>query len=235
MVSADRQTARMQLDGIKMDHKTINQRLRLLYALGDFQMALSAAAFLGECDPDQKYTRVELRRFRCYETALIMGYTRPFTGSRGGKVPRLSIKMTGAELSPKQHALHDNLMVLRNKVIAHSDEDMMRIVSQTHQMPLPLGNEPPFFIFLETVFDEGLALLGYLTLSEVHTLLFVVFTATYTKLLKEAQLRPTDFDIRLNDRINPRPFADPTASIRGPSPTLERLIEALAVQVASGR
>ena|SRR5579871_6575823 len=181
------------------------QRLRLLYALGDFQMALSAADFLAECDSDRKYNRVELRRFRCYETALIMGYTRPFSESRGGKIPRLSIKMTGAELSPEQQHLHENLMLLRNKVIAHSDEEMMRMVSQTRRMRVRKGFD---FVFLQTVFDEGLTLVGF-TLVEVNTLLHVVFAATYTKLLKDAQLRPTDFNIRLNDRISPRPLTDP--------------------------
>jgi hypothetical protein len=53
------------------------RRIRLLYSLGDLQLALSASAFLAECEPDEKYSKVELRRFRCYETALVTAYNRP--------------------------------------------------------------------------------------------------------------------------------------------------------------
>lgn len=79
--------------------------LRLLYSLGDFQLALSAAAFLGDCDPDAKYSKIELRRFRCYETTVIVAYTRPFSQSKGG-IPPLTLKMTGAILSRDQKELH---------------------------------------------------------------------------------------------------------------------------------
>lgn len=33
-------------------------RVRLLYSLGDFNLANSAMAFLNECDADEKYSRV---------------------------------------------------------------------------------------------------------------------------------------------------------------------------------
>ncbi len=47
----------------------------MIYSLGDLELALSAAAFLSEVDSDKTYNKVELRRFRCYETTVIVAYT----------------------------------------------------------------------------------------------------------------------------------------------------------------
>ena len=166
-------------------------RLRLLYSLGDFQLALSAAAFLSECDPEAKYSKVELRRFRCYETTIIIAYTRPFSQSKGG-IPQLSLKMVGAKLNAEQKKLHQRLMNLRNKVIAHSDADMMRMVSKAHLSKFDNGFK---FVYLQTAFDEGLTFLGD-ELIALDELLHLVFRAVYTKLLKAAQARPKDFNLR---------------------------------------
>jgi hypothetical protein len=74
------------------------RRIRLLYSLGDFQLALSACQFLSECDPQSKYNKIELRRFRCFETTLIITYSRPFSQSEGS-VPPLTLKMAKAEFT----------------------------------------------------------------------------------------------------------------------------------------
>jgi hypothetical protein len=168
-----------------------------LYALGDWQLALSAAAFLGEFDPDGKYSKIELRRFRCYETTAIVSYTRPFSASHGG-VPRLTLTMTGVELSGKLLELHDQLLRMRNKVFAHSDAEMMRMLVQAE----PLDIDGNFSVFLHPVFDEGLTFLG-MALVDLNELLHRLFHAVYTKLLKEAQLRPADFNFR-KDYLNRR-------------------------------
>lgn len=173
------------------------QRLRLLYSLGDFQLALSAAAFLSECDPDEKYSKVELRRFRCYETTMIMGYARPFSEAKG-EIPRLTLKMTGAKLNDEQRALHQKFLRLRNKVIAHSDAEMMRIVTKSHSMKFDDGRD---FVFFETVFDEGLSFVG-LDLVWADELLHIVHGAVLGKLIKEAQHQPGDFDLR-KDYLHP--------------------------------
>ena len=55
------------------------RRQRLLYSLNDLQQALSASAFLHELDEGEEYSKVDLRRFRCFETTLVIAYTRPFT------------------------------------------------------------------------------------------------------------------------------------------------------------
>jgi len=40
------------------------RRRRLLYSLSDLQQALSACAFLYECEETGTYSKIELRRFR---------------------------------------------------------------------------------------------------------------------------------------------------------------------------
>lgn len=127
--------------------KAEHHRIRLMYSLGDLQLALSASAFLMECEPDEKYTRVELRRFRCYETALVTAYMRAFSQSKG-KVPPLSFKMADLKLIGDQMKLHRRLVDLRNKVVAHSDREMMRITAQTFSMPLRDEKE---IVFVQTV------------------------------------------------------------------------------------
>lgn len=135
------------------------RRIRLLYSLGDFQLALSACEFLYECDPQSRYSKIELRRFRCFETSLIIAYGRPFSQSEGG-VPSLTLKMAKAELTEQQQALHRRLVRMRNKIIAHSDREMMRMTTQTFDVPLGDDDNGQKFIFIQSVFDEGITLLG---------------------------------------------------------------------------
>lgn len=99
--------------------------LRLFYSLRDLQFALSAFDFLLELELDHRYSEVELRRFRCYLDAGVIAYCRPFTATKG--VPTLSFKQIGVKLTAGQRQLHDSLWDYRNKVVAHSDADRMRI------------------------------------------------------------------------------------------------------------
>jgi hypothetical protein len=170
-----------------------HRRIRLLYSLGDLQLALSASTFLAECDPDEKYSRIEMRRFRCFETALITAYARPFSQSKG-TIPSLSFKMAELTLTEEQMALHRRLMRMRNKVIAHSDREMMRVTTKAHR--LELGDDKRV-VLVETVFDEGITLLGDL-LVETDGLLHLVYRAVSDRLHAEAQLAPNLFDVRID-------------------------------------
>lgn len=105
--------------------------LRLFYSLRDIQLALSAFDFLLELEEGRAYSVVELRRFRCYLDAGVIAYFRPFTETRG--VPTLSFKQIGVTPSPTQRDLHDRLKDYRNKVVAHSDADRMRIAVESIQ------------------------------------------------------------------------------------------------------
>ena len=88
--------------------------MRLLYSLKDIQIALSAAAFLAECEPDIAISKIELRRFKCYETTAIIAYTRPFSETSDG-FPKLSMKMIGVRLDVEEQKLHDELIFSRFK------------------------------------------------------------------------------------------------------------------------
>ncbi|WP_143273254.1 hypothetical protein [Bradyrhizobium canariense] len=187
------------------------RRRRLLYSQNDLQQALSACEFLYECDEDASYTKVELRRFRCFETTLVVAYTRPFTQSRGGTMP-LTMKMAGLKLSHEKRALHARLVEMRNTIMAHSDEEMMRMTTQ----PFDVSNEdgePPIYL-IQTVFDEGITLTGRL-LSDTNELLHEVYQAIVHTLYKELQAKPDSFALRVDSEAakavrNIKPWSDPT-------------------------
>ncbi|MFZ5734384.1 MAG: hypothetical protein ACOY4O_16730 [Pseudomonadota bacterium] len=176
-----------------IETKLERRRIRLISALGDFQLASSASAFLAEVDVAERYSTKQLRRFRCYETSLIIAYTRPFTQTKG-TVPRLSIKMTNAKLTQEQSSLHGRVMELRNKITAHTDEEMMRFATTTFPLDQDNGTD---FHFLQMEFDEGLTFIGN-ELWEFDTLLRTVSAATYRTLLEQVQANPAAFRIRKN-------------------------------------
>jgi hypothetical protein len=99
------------------------KRIRMLSALGDFDLASSAVIFLMESDDKHKYDLPELRRFRCYEHAAIVSYARPFSDSK--VLPKLSLKQCNIKPNPDEHGLHNRLIRLRNKLVAHSDLETM--------------------------------------------------------------------------------------------------------------
>ena len=165
-----------------------------LYSLNDLEQALSACEFLYECEETEKYSKIDLRRFRCYETTLVVAYARPFTQSRGEPAP-LTMKMVDLKLSKERQALHDSLMEMRNKIMAHSDSEMMRMTTQTFDVPMHEG-EPPMYL-IQTVFDEGVTLIGF-RLIEINELLREVFHAIYRTLNREAQADPKSFDLRID-------------------------------------
>lgn len=105
--------------------------LRLFYSQRDLQFALSAFDFLSELDVEGSYSKIELRRFRCYLDAGIIAYGRPFTATVG--VPILSLKQIGVKPTPAEKRLHDELMAYRHKVVAHSDVERMRIAITSFQ------------------------------------------------------------------------------------------------------
>lgn len=96
---------------------------RLVQAYQDIAQALSALTFFADI-PD-KINEVEGRRFRCFHDMAVVCYCRPFTQSKG--LPSLSFKKIGFSASPDQRALHREIVEYRNKVVAHTDSDTMRI------------------------------------------------------------------------------------------------------------
>ena len=177
------------------------RRIRLLYSLGDFQLALSACEFLYECDPEERYSRVQFRRFRCFETTLIIAYSRPFSQSDGG-FPPLTLKMANAHLTEQQTKLHRRLLRMRNKIIAHSDRELMRMTTQTFDVPFREDEENgKKFVFIQSVFDEGITLMGDV-LIDTNELLRTLYHSTYKTLSDEAQRNPHLFNMRLDHSLH---------------------------------
>tara|TARA_R110002049_G_scaffold35531_7_gene114644 strand:+ start:3285 stop:3827 length:543 start_codon:yes stop_codon:yes gene_type:complete len=97
---------------------------RIIYSSWDFQQALSALTFLcEECEFDEKYSKIELRRFRCFETTVIVSFARPFKVGRG-KSP-LELSEIGFQFTEDEEKLKNKLLRLRDKVVSHSDEEEM--------------------------------------------------------------------------------------------------------------
>ena len=109
---------------------TERQLDRAIYSLWDFQQALSALTFLLEdYDFEKRYSKVELRRFRCYETTLIISMARPFEQSRNSTT--LSLRAIEIPLDGFEKELVSSITGLRQKIIAHSDEEEMHFRSGT--------------------------------------------------------------------------------------------------------
>ncbi len=177
-----------------MEEKIRMQRIRMLSALGDFQLALSAADFIQEADENEKYNHVALRRFRCYEHTAIVAYARPFSQSKG-KTPKLSLKMCGVTLTPKEQALHDRVIDLRNKLVAHSDTEMMNFAAQAGEVMRHKGQ--PFFALL-VQHDEGLQFYKRMDQIDLIDLIRKVSFKLYERMSDLVQEDPKAFDIKVH-------------------------------------
>jgi hypothetical protein len=126
--------------------------LRRVYSLRDFELANSALAFLDELDLEEQHTKIDLRRFRCFLESAAIAYWRPFAKADG--LPALDFVTIGVSPTPDQMALHERLRIFRNKVVAHSDPERMRVLLTSHK---PLANHDVQMPSLQ--FDEGLEFL----------------------------------------------------------------------------
>lgn len=160
---------------------------RIIYSVWDFQQALSALTFLmEECEYDKKYNVVDLRKFRCFETTLIVSFARPFKTGRGRE--ELDLSSIGYELTAEESDLKDKLIRLRDKVVSHSDEEEMEYRTfsiqpfDDHDVRLPIAR-----------FQEAL----YLEEAEIYkiqTLLKRLNRALAEFQFKEVQLTPREFN-----------------------------------------
>jgi len=127
-----------------------DQQWRMVQALQDFQHSLSALTFF--CDIPDQTSKVERRRFRCYHDNAIIAYCRPFTTSKG--LPTLSLKSIGIRPSKEEKELHNFILAHRNKVVAHTDTDRMRILLTSFE--ITDGIRMPHIVD-----DEGFALFDH--------------------------------------------------------------------------
>jgi hypothetical protein len=123
---------------------------RIVFSIWDFQQALSALTFLAEeCDLTGMYSRVELRRFKCYETQSIISFARPFVTSRSGI--QLSAKRIGVTFTPEERKHRNQILLLRNKIVAHSDTEEMHYKVETLEFSGTNSFNAPWFIFDESL------------------------------------------------------------------------------------
>ncbi len=136
------------------------QLLRLMMSALDFRQALSAATFLlEEVDWSRSYRTEDIRRFKCYETTMVVAYARPFTQARGGAAS-FSWKLIkpAFDLEDAEAAIHARLLDYRNKLHAHSDGDATQIRPQIWRTELRDGAQHDFLAILggeSLVFEES--------------------------------------------------------------------------------
>ncbi|AWV15216.1 hypothetical protein ABID82_001300 [Methylobacterium sp. PvP062] len=109
------------------DEAEFHRFTRLQLSCSDFAQAMSAATFLlQELEDDVVYGLPAWRKFRCYETTMVVAYARPFSQSKG-RVPKLGWKALGVELSSAELALHEKVVAHRNSLYGHSDADAVEL------------------------------------------------------------------------------------------------------------
>lgn len=122
-----------------------------MISIQDFQIAASAAVFLLEdVDETAKYSLADLRRFRCYETTMVIAYARPFSIAKGLVGP-----LKKAEVLKRKddfNLLHEKIIKSRNTLYGHSDAEFveMRVWAIT-----PFADRPDVAMTMPR-FDEGM-------------------------------------------------------------------------------
>jgi len=177
---------------VKVPHaeKQAEQLTRLFLTNRDFQLALSAVTFLlQDVDWDASYSVPDLRRFYCYEAAMVVSYVRPFTQSRGGARP-FSWKDISVKLDDAEKALHERLVVDRNKLFAHSDADYVELRRVIFRMRMPGRRKPLDFAMVR--FNEWVRLSTKECLTAqqlLHRALHAIIEKTQTIDLQDAGFR----------------------------------------------
>ena len=91
-----------------------SQLLRIIHSSKDFQFSLSSLTWLCESwDPQEQYTRIELRKIKCFEAAMVVSFMRPFTSSRKGSV--LKKKTLGIKYSNEENDIIKKIKKIRNE------------------------------------------------------------------------------------------------------------------------
>lgn len=165
-------------DHLLKDRSTFD---RLVLSCRDFSHARSAITFIEEeiGDEEERYTLAQLRKFMCYETTLIVAYARPFSESQG--LPRLSFQQLAVKLSPFNRKLHEEMIALRNKVFAHSDDEHIPRSSGFVMKGRRSGSEEQFTVYAAPRFQEG-TLLTYAKVQQVSVLMSSILNAVHHRL-----------------------------------------------------
>ncbi len=128
--------------------------LRVIHSANDLQFSLSALTwFLEEWSPDDQFTRIQFRKLRCFESAMVIAFMRPFAPSRKGTV--LKRKTIGVSFSDEEASLFEKVEDVRNRFIAHADEDEMNFRVDQFELDSVKGISIP-----NITYDDGLHFSG---------------------------------------------------------------------------
>ena len=167
---------------MKQNEKQIT---KIVYSSWDFQQALSAITFLfDECDFNKKYDRISMRKFRCYESTLIISMSRPLQKSRGGTT--LGLKNLGIKYNEEERKLVDKILNLRKKIVAHSDESEMNF--KMNLIPIEDEINMPHIQFKESLH------LSYKELNQIEDLLRRFMYSISKYLMEYSKVYPKSFE-----------------------------------------
>ena len=154
-----------------------NLFIRKVYSLGDFQLAISACSFLQNYDARICHDTEELRRYKSYETMMVVSYARPFSASHA-PLERLDLRSICTDLNEDEERLHKEAIELRNKVFAHSDYQKMKVNLNNFRVEGEVFF--PVLRFDEQIIFKGDILAGFdLLIRKLHrTLALQVFEET---------------------------------------------------------
>lgn len=158
---------------------------RMLISNQDFSQAFSAATFLlEEVNEEKKYELADLRKFRCYETSLIISYARPFSQSRG-QVKKLRFEDIETSLSKNEIRIHEKIIWLRNKLYGHSDAEFVDF--QSLMIDVSLDSDLDQKNILLSLFQESMRL----SLSEISEIrdLIVKLIQNITRISQKLSLK----------------------------------------------
>lgn len=159
---------------------------RLVIAHADLQQALSAITFLGdEVDENAKYSKIELRRLKCFETTFIVSYGRAFTRSNG-RYDQVPLKRIGIKLSPTERELHQLIIKLRQTAYAHSDEEFAHVRLDVSTMDMPNGP----FVLPHMQFDHGLEFANFFKRDAAISLMRKIMGGLFATVQKLASRQP---------------------------------------------
>ena len=131
------QTLTAELEGKMRQYK------RVLLSYADFKHAKLASSYILDFKLHENYPETSYLILEALNCSMIVAYCRPFSGN-GGLVPDLPARILRV-LNPEECAIHDVVMQDRNSVLAHSDDEALRVEPVVwhvagHDMVLPIKN-----------------------------------------------------------------------------------------------
>jgi len=107
----------------------MRQYKRILLSYADFKHAKRASSYILDSQLHQKCAEEGYLILEAMNCSMIVAYCRPFSGNQSnaaGGIPDLPNRLLRV-LDPAERAIHDVVMHDRNKVLAHSDDEVLQV------------------------------------------------------------------------------------------------------------